>query len=167
MENRHPPTIRRAGEADWPALYSLIEPVMREGETFCLPRDGDETHARAYFASPEKINHLAIGPHGEVLGASYIRANNMGPGRHVANCGYVTAAAARGRGIARALCLHSIAFCKDAGYRAIQFNFVVSTNAPAIHLWQSLGFAEVGRLPGAFHHPTRGYVDALVMFRTL
>ncbi|MBV8239051.1 MAG: GNAT family N-acetyltransferase [Sphingomonas sp.] len=86
---------------------------------------------------------------------------------HVANCGYMTAAAATGRGVARAMCAHSIDHARARGYRAIQFNFVVSTNERAVRLWESFGFAVVGRLPGAFAHPTHGFVDALVMFRTL
>jgi len=79
----------------------------------------------------------------------------------------MTAAAARGRGIARALCSHSIGYCREAGFKGIQYNFVVSTNEAAVHLWQSLGFAIVGTLPGAFDHPTHGFVDAYVMFRAL
>jgi ribosomal protein S18 acetylase RimI-like enzyme len=139
---------------------------MREGETFALPRDGTEAHARAYFASPEKSNFVAlIG--GRIVGASYIRANNLGGGAHVANCGYVTASEARGRGVARALCAHSIEECRRRGFRAIQFNFVVATNGPAVHLWESFGFRTLARLPGAFLHPRLGYVDALVMFLSL
>jgi ribosomal protein S18 acetylase RimI-like enzyme len=158
--------IRPATEADWPVIWAILQPIMAEGETLSLPRDGGEEVGRAYFASAEKTNFVAV-ENGRVLGASYVRANQLGPGSHVANCGYVTSPEARGRGVARALCAHSIEECRRRGFRAIQFNFVVSTNAPAVHLWQSLGFAEVGRLPGAFQHPRLGFVDALVMFREL
>lgn len=158
--------IRLATEADWPNLWAIIEPIMREGETFALPRDGDEAAARAYFASPEKVNFIAEDM-GTILGASYVRANQQGGGSHIANCGYMTAPAARGRGIARALCAHSIDYCRAQGFKAIQFNFVVSTNEPAVHLWQSFGFEIVGTLPQSFNHPARGYVDSYVMFRAL
>jgi len=158
--------IRRATEADWPALWAIMEPIVREGETLCLPRDGDEAIARAYFASTEKTNFVAEAE-GIVLGASYVQANRIGPGSHIANCGYITAPAARGRGVARALCAHSIEECRRRGFRGIQFNFVVSTNEPAVHLWQSFGFETLARLPGAFNHPKLGYVDALVMFKPL
>ncbi|WP_297110171.1 GNAT family N-acetyltransferase [uncultured Devosia sp.] len=158
--------IRRATDADWPQLWAIIEPIMRAGETFALPRDGDEAVARAYFASTEKVNFVAEDG-GTILGASYVRPNQQGGGSHIANCGYMTAAAARGRGIARALCSHSIDYCREAGFKGIQYNFVVSTNEAAVHLWQSLGFAIVGTLPGAFDHPTHGFVDAYVMFRAL
>jgi ribosomal protein S18 acetylase RimI-like enzyme len=147
-------------------MWAMLQPIMAEGETLSLPRDGSEATGRAYFASPEKVNFVAL--EGDaVLGASYVRANQLGAGAHVANCGYITSPAARGRGIARALCAHSIDYAKSAGFRAIQFNFVVSTNEPAVHLWTSLGFEILARLPEAFLHPRLGYVDALVMFRTL
>ncbi|WP_332693934.1 GNAT family N-acetyltransferase [Devosia sp.] len=158
--------IRSATEADWPHLWVIIEPIMREGETFALPRDGSEAIARAYFASPEKVNFVAEDD-GVVLGASYVRANQQGGGSHIANCGYMTSPAARGRGIARALCAHSIDYCRAQGFLGIQFNFVVSTNEPAVALWQKLGFGIVGTLPQAFNHPVHGYVDSYVMFRTL
>jgi len=158
--------IRPATPADWPAIWAILEPIIREGETLALPRNGDEAVGRAYFASPEKVNFVAVDGE-QVLGASYVRPNQLGGGSHVANCGYITAAAARGRGIARQLCAHSIEYARSAGYRAMQFNFVVSSNAAAVHLWTAQGFETLARLPGAFDHPRLGFVDALVMFRAL
>ena len=158
--------IRRATPADWPAIWAILQPIMAEGETLSLPRDGDEAVGRAYFASPEKVNFVAV-EGDQVLGASYVRANQLGGGAHIANCGYLTSPAARGKGIARKLCAHSIEYAKEAGFKGIQFNFVVSTNEPAVHLWQSLGFEILTRLPEAFEHPRLGYVDALLMFRKL
>ncbi len=96
-----------------------------------------------------------------------MRPNQAGGGRHVCNCGYMTSAAAAGRGIAGRMCEHSLSYARARGYRAMQFNFVVSTNERAIRLWQRMGFEVVGRLPGAFDHPNAGYVEALVMFQTL
>ncbi|MGN6101526.1 MAG: GNAT family N-acetyltransferase [Devosia sp.] len=158
--------IRPAEPDEWPKIWAMLEPAMREGETLALPRDGSEADGRAYWASPEKRNFLAV--EGDaVLGSSYIRANQQGGGAHVANCGYLTSPAARGRGVARALCAHSIDWCRAQGFRAIQFNFVVSTNEPAVHLWHSFGFEVLARLPGAFLHPRHGYVDALVMWKSL
>jgi ribosomal protein S18 acetylase RimI-like enzyme len=158
--------ILSASQSDWPAMWAILEPIIREGETFALARDADEATGRAYFASPEKTNFVAV-VDGEILGASYVRANQQGGGAHIANCGYMTSAAARGRGIARALCAHSIEFCRAEGFRGIQFNFVVSSNEPAVHLWQSFGFETIARLPEAYNHPRLGYVDALVMFKRL
>jgi ribosomal protein S18 acetylase RimI-like enzyme len=102
-----------------------------------------------------------------LVGTYYLRPNARGGGSHVANCGYMTAPAARGKGVARAMCLHSLAHAKARGFHAMQFNFVVASNAAAIALWTDLGFSEIGRLPQAFRHPTLGLIDALVMYRLL
>jgi ribosomal protein S18 acetylase RimI-like enzyme len=104
---------------------------------------------------------------GHILGTYYLRPNQPGGGSHVANCGYVTDTAATGRGVARRMCEHSLDYARSHGYRAMQFNFVISTNERAIRLWQSFDFKIVGQLPLAFHHPSQGYVDALVMYRAL
>ena len=104
---------------------------------------------------------------GRILGTYYLQANQQGGGAHVANCGYATAVDATGRGIARAMCAHSLDRARARGFRAMQFNCVISTNERAVRLWQSHGFAIVGRLPGAFAHPELGLVDALVMYRML
>ena len=104
---------------------------------------------------------------GAILGTYYMRPNQAGGGRHVCNCGYMTRASASGRGVARSMCEHSLAYARSRGYRAMQLNFVISTNERAVRLWQSLGFEIVGRLPDAFLHPAHGHVDALVMYRLL
>jgi L-amino acid N-acyltransferase YncA len=158
--------IRPAEDGDWPAIWSILEPVIRAGETYALPRDMNEAAARAYWLAPGHAAFVAEAE-GEVLGTYYLRANQAGGGDHVANCGYMTGEAARGRGVARAMCEHSLSEARARGFRAMQFNFVVATNGPAVALWTRLGFETVGRLPGAFRHPTQGYVDALVMYRAL
>jgi ribosomal protein S18 acetylase RimI-like enzyme len=104
---------------------------------------------------------------GEIVGTYYLRPNQAGGGKHVCNCGYVTSASATGRGVARAMCEHSLEHARRRGYRSMQFNFVVSSNTRAVALWKWMGFEVVGRLPAAFEHPALGYVDALVMFRSL
>ena len=131
-----------------------------------MPREMSREEALGYWFSPEKETFVWE-ENGEVLGTYFLKANQQGGGAHVANCGYVTSAAAQGRGIARAMCLHSLERAKERGFRAMQFNFVVSTNERAVKLWQGLGFETVGRLPGAFEHPKKGFVDALVMYRAL
>ena len=104
---------------------------------------------------------------GEILGTYYLRTNPHGGGNHVCNCGYMTGAAAAGKGVARQMCAHSIEHAKARGYKAMQFNFVVSTNERAVRLWQGMGFQVVGTLPNAFDHPQQGFVDALVMYNEL
>jgi L-amino acid N-acyltransferase YncA len=158
--------IRPAGLSDADAIWSILEPTIRAGETYTLPRDMDREQALAYWSSPGHTVFVAE-EDGELLGTYYLRANQKGGGAHVGNCGYMTAATASGRGVATAMCAHSLEYARSLGFRAMQFNFVVSTNVGAIHLWQKFGFATVGRLAGAFLHPSLGYVDALVMYRTL
>lgn len=161
-----PMLIRPARPEDRTAIWSIIGPTIRAGETYTLDPDMSEADALAYWFSPEKESFVAE-EDGTIIGTYYIRPNQSGGGAHVANCGYMTSATATGRGVARRMCEHSLDHARARGYRAMQFNFVVSTNERAIKLWQSCGFEIVGRLPLAFHHPTRGYVDALVMFRPL
>jgi len=158
--------IRAATAGDRDAIWHILEPMIRAGETYPLPRDMNEADALAYWFH---LDHdvLVAEEQGEIVGTYYLRANQRGGGAHVANCGYVTAPAARKRGIGRAMCEHSLARAKARGFRAMQFNFVVSTNERAVRLWQECGFAAVGRLPNAFNHPRHGYVDVLVMFRPL
>ncbi len=122
--------------------------------------------ALAYWTGPEKETFVAVAD-GVLTGTYFIRPNNQGGGAHVANCGYVTAPAASGRGVARAMCEHSLRHARGRGFKAMQFNFVVSSNERAVRLWQDLGFAIAGRLPGAFLHPVLGYTDAYVMFRAV
>jgi L-amino acid N-acyltransferase YncA len=157
--------IRPAREEDAEAIWSIIAPTIRAGETYAL-EDMSRAEALAYWMGSDRHSFVAE-EQGEVLGTYYFRANQAGGGKHVANCGYMTAAQAGGRGLARAMCEHSLEEARRRGFRAMQFNFVVSSNERAVRLWQSLGFEIVGRLPLAFDHPGLGAVDALVMFRSL
>ena len=123
-----------------------------------------EADALAYWLGDERETFVAE-EDGEVIGTYYMRANQAGGGKHICNCGYMTSTTATGRGVARTMCLHSLDYARQRGYRGMQFNFVISSNSRAVALWQSLGFDVVGRLPEAFDHPSLGYVDALVMYR--
>jgi len=135
-------TIRPATPADDDAIWSIIEPAIRAGETYTLPLDMTRAEALAYWTGPDRETFVAE-EHGALRGTYYIKANQMGGGSHVANCGYMTARDLYGRGIARAMCEHSLAHARTRGFKAMQFNFVVSTNTRAVALWQSLGFAIV------------------------
>jgi len=158
--------IREAVEKDADALWAMLEPTIRAGETYPLPRDMDRENALAYWLSPGYEVFVAE-DQGEIVGTYFLKANQKGGGAHVANCGYMTAPHAMGRGVARAMCAHSLERARQRGFRAMQFNFVVSTNERAVRLWQSFGFEIVGRLPQVFEHPTIGFVDAFVMCRKL
>jgi ribosomal protein S18 acetylase RimI-like enzyme len=152
--------------ADADPIWAILEPTIRAGETYTLPRNIAPNEALEYWFAP-KHEVFAAEDAVQIVGTYFLQANQQGGGSHVANCGYVTAPWATGRGIARAMCSHSLERARERGFKAMQFNFVVSTNERAIVLWKSFEFEIVGRLPGAFQHPTRGFVDALVMYRSL
>ncbi|MDP1907834.1 MAG: N-acetyltransferase [Hyphomicrobium sp.] len=158
--------IRPAIPADTPAIWAILEPTVRAGETFALPRDMSEADAISYWTGSGRAVFVAE-TDGRAVGTYFLHPNQSGGGDHVANCAYTTDTAFRGRGIARRLAEHSLEEARRRGFLAMQFNFVVSSNESAVHLWHSLGFETVGRLPGAFRHPSLGPVDALVMFRAL
>lgn len=158
--------IRCATPSDDDAIWAILEPTFRAGETYPVPRDITRADALAYWRSLGHAVFVAEAE-GRVVGTYYLRANNRGGGAHVANCGYMVAPEASGRGVARAMCQDSLARARQRGFRAMQFNFVIASNERAVHLWQSCGFSVVGRLPEAFAHPRLGLVDALVMVRGL
>jgi ribosomal protein S18 acetylase RimI-like enzyme len=158
--------IGLASAEDEAQVWRVLEPMIRAGETYPLPRDLNQRDALAYWYAPQHVVFVARA-RGAIVGTYYLRPNNRGGGTHVANCGYVVAPDAMGQGVARAMCAHSLEEARARGFRAMQFNFVISSNERAVRLWQSLGFAIVGRLPGAFEHPRLGFVDAFVMFLKL
>lgn len=158
--------IRPASASDADSIWEILEPIIRAGETYTLPADMPREEVLAYWFRAGHELFIAE-ENGFAVGTYFLRANQEGGGSHVANCGYVTAQWAAGRGVARAMCAHSLEGARLRGFKAMQFNFVVSTNERAIRLWQSFGFEIVGRLPGAFQHPSRGFVDAFVMYRSL
>lgn len=159
-------TIRLHRPEDQAALWEILQPILRAGETYALPREMSEADAVAYWTGTDRETFV-VEADGQLLGTYYLKANQAGGGAHVANCGYMTAVSASGRGVARAMCSHSLTYAKDKGFKAMQFNFVVSTNVRAVRLWESFGFEIIGRLPGVFLSPLMGYVDALIMFRSL
>lgn len=160
-------TIRLFEEQDWSRLWPFLQSTFAAGDTYAFPTDMREADIRKTWIEAPLATFVAVDADGTVLGSYYLRANFAGPGAHVSNCGYVVSPAARGRGVAAAMCRHSQEFARAQGFRAMQFNCVVSTNEVAVELWIKLGFEVVGRLPGAFKHAELGYVDAYVMFKTL
>ena len=162
-----PLQIRPYVPADWPALWALLEPVFRAGETF--PHDPAISEAEAQLAWVEQSQAVmvAMDPDGAVVGTYYLRPNTLSLGAHVANAGYVVAERCRANGIGSRLCQHSLQAARRLGFRAMQFNLVVSTNTAGIRCWQRNRFQVIGTLPGAFRHRQLAYVDALVMIKVL
>jgi GNAT superfamily N-acetyltransferase len=162
-----PLQIRPYEPADWPAVWALLEPVFRAGETF--PHDPAITEAEAKVAWVEQSQAVmvAVDATGALVGTYYLRPNSLPLGAHVANAGDVVAEHARRQGIGSRLCQHSLQAARRLGFRLMQFNLVVSTNTAGLRCWQRNGFQVVGTLTGAFRHRQLGYVDALVMVQAL
>lgn len=159
--------IRPYLETDWPALWPMLRATFEAGDTYAYAPDSSEADIyRAWIEAPS-ATYVAVDASGALLGTYFIKPNQPGLGAHVCNCGYVVAAAARGQGVAAAMCEHSQREAVRLGFLAMQFNLVVATNEGAIRLWRRLGFAVLATLPGAFRHRQLGLVDALVMFKTL
>ena len=159
-------TIREASEHDRDAVWEIFHAVVAPGDTYVFDPDIPREDALAYWFQPGTITYVAESD-GRVVGTYLLRPNRPGLGSHVSNASFMVSPSARGLGVGRALGEHCLREARRLGYRAMQFNFVVSTNETAVKLWEGLGFTVVGTLPGAFRHRTLGFVDAYVMFRTL
>jgi len=159
-------TIRKATPDDWPGIWTIFGAVVKSGETYPYATDTPMDEARYLWMKPEHHVFVAV-DEGVIVGTYYIRDNQPTNGAHVCNAGYMVREDQRGRGLGRALCEHSLQAARDQGYRAMQYNLVVSTNPAAVHLWQKLGFEIVGTLSEAFLHAQKGYVDAYIMYRLL
>ena len=159
--------IRQYRDEDWAQVWPMLERVFRAGETYAFAPDISEKAAREAWIEAPLETYVALDAGGDIVGTYYIKPNQPGLGDHVCNCGYVVAESARGQGVATAMCEHSQQVAVHRGFRAMQYNLVVSTNEGAIRLWKKLGFQVAGTLPGAFRSRTAGYVDALVMYKEL
>ena len=143
--------IRQASGDDFEAIWPIFQHIVAAGDTYAYARQTSKDQARTIWLVSPKKTYVA----------------EIGPGDHVCNCGYMVAPAARGTGVATLMCEHSQKQATLMGYKAMQFNFVATSNTSAISLWQKLGFSEVGRLPKAFAHPNQGFIDAMVMYKWL
>ena len=160
--------VREATAADWPVIWSIVEAVVRAGDTYTYPRDLDEAFGRTLWMQPSPgVTLVAVDDEGRVLGTAKLGPNQMGPGSHVANASFMVAADARGRGVGRALGEAILSRAAADGYRAMQFNAVVEANHAAVALWKALGFEIIGTAPEAFDHPREGLVGLHIMYRRL
>jgi L-amino acid N-acyltransferase YncA len=161
------PRIRDATAADWPGIWPFFSEIVRAGETYAYDPELSSDAARALWLEGSERVVVAVDEDDAVLGSATMGANRPGPGAHVATASFMVGPAARGRGVGRALGEEVIRWATARGFRSIQFNAVVETNAPAVALWQSLGFEIVGTVPEAFAHPEHGYVGLHVMLKRL
>jgi L-amino acid N-acyltransferase YncA len=158
--------IRTATSADRDAIWNIFNEIVAAGDTYAFDPNMSRAEALAYWFRPDMRTYVAE-KDGRVVGTYILRSNQSGPGSHVANAAFMVTSNAQGLGVGRAMAEHCLNEARRMDFRALQFNFVVSTNTPAIHLWKQLGFEIIGTLPGAFRHPEKGYVDVYIMFRSL
>ncbi|MFG6666206.1 GNAT family N-acetyltransferase [Halomonas sp. HNIBRBA4712] len=157
------PMTRTDFETFWPDFKRIVGAC----ETYAIDPEIDAERAYTLWCQTPQATFAVKDANGTLLGSYYLKANAQGPGGHVCNCGYMVNARARGKGVARAMCEHSQRIARELGFEAMQFNAVVATNEVAVSLWQRLGFAIVGTVPGAFHHASQGAVDIHVMHKFL
>lgn len=160
-------TIRRSGESDFDAIWRIFRAVVADGDTFTWDEATTREQARAFWLGLEGGQTYVALLNDEVVGAYIIKPNQPGRGSHVANAAYMVGPGRRGLGVGRLMCEHSLDEARAAGFLAMQFNIVVSTNETAVSLWKKSGFEVVGTLPKVFRHRERGFVDAFVMHRFL
>lgn len=158
--------IRRATPADFDGIWPLLRDVFRAGDTYAVDPDISKEAAQDYWMGQVTATYIAESADG-ILGTYYIKTNQPGGGAHICNCGYIVATAARGQGVAARMCAHSQSQAAALGYTAMQFNFVLASNAGAVRLWHRLGFDTIGTIPDAFAHPRHGLVAAHIMYKAL
>ena len=159
-------SVRGAVAADHDAIWGIFQEVIAAGETYPIDRDIPRDQALAYWFKHNA--HVCVAEReNKIVGSYTLHQNQAAGGSHVANAAFIVANEARGQGIGRAMGEDCLKEACRLGFRAMQFNFVVSTNESAVKLWQDLGMKIVGTLPSAFRHPTKGYVDVYVMYQTL
>lgn len=158
--------IRKASRSDFEYIYPLVKEAFSKGDSYVFTEALSRKEAFNIWMGKNQNVYAAV-EDGKILGTYYIKPNQSGRGSHVCNAGYIVSSEARGRGIGKAMCMHSLEEAKNLGYKAMQYNLVVSTNNGAVKLWESCGFKIVGNLPKAFNHKELGYVDAFVMYKEL
>jgi len=159
--------IRAATESDRDAIWNIFHRIAAARDTYALNPNISREDALAYWFAAGTYTYVAEQPAIGIAGAYILRPNQSGGGSHVANAGFMVSASARGQGLGRAMAEHCLSEARRLGFRAMQFNYVISTNSAAIRLWKDLGFEIVGTLKDAFSHPEKGYVDVYVMYRSL
>ena len=158
--------IREATESDFEGIWPIFQAVVARGDTYVFSPAATRNDAFAYWFGPGVSSYVAE-EDGRIIGMYKLIPNQRDRGAHVANASFMVSPEMRGQGVGKALGRHCLDEARKAGFKAMQFNFVVSTNTGAVDLWKRLGFRIVGTLPGAFQHVSLGYVDAYVMHRFL
>jgi L-amino acid N-acyltransferase YncA len=158
--------IRKTSNIDWNHIWPIVRETFDRGDTYPYAPGTSKQDAYDIWMHSPAATYVAI-EEGKMAGTYYIKPNQPGLGDHVCNAGYIVTAKARGKGIGRAMCSHSLKQAVKLGFKAMQYNLVVSTNTKAIALWKDMGFEIIGTLPRAFRHHEKGFVDAHIMYQLL
>ena len=164
--NIRPVTLRRYDIQDEPAVWEIFRQVIQTGETYVIPSSTPRSQWSTYWLASYMSTWVAS-IENYIVGTYILKPNQIGSGNHIANASYMVHPKFQGMGIGKAMCEHSLEQARQQGYRGIQFNIVVSTNRAAIRLWERCGFEVIGITPGGFRHPEKGFVDTLIMFKSL
>ena len=158
--------IHLSTKKDWEQIWPIVHDVLSRGDTYAYSPETTRDEAFKIWMVSPTATYVAV-EDGNIIGTYYIKSNQPGCGSHVCNAGYMVSSKTRGKGIGRAMCAHSLKEAVKLGFKAMQFNLVVSTNVNAIELWKDMGFEIIGTLPKAFNHKEKGLVDAHVMYQLL
>lgn len=159
--------VERQTDADWPDVWSILEPVIRAADAYPVPADAGEAYVKAFWTKKDGYNAVARDETGAIIGVYYLKPDQVGPGDHVCNAGYAIAGHARRKGYAVELCLQSQEQARAMGFQAMKFNLVVAANEGAVKAWRKAGMDIIGTIPNAFRHPQLGLVDAYIMYKAL
>ncbi|MBW4079416.1 MAG: GNAT family N-acetyltransferase [Acidobacteria bacterium] len=157
--------IREAHDEDWPKIYPIFRAVVEEGKTYAFPENLSLEEARPWWMEKSPAVTVVASEGDIVLGSAKMGPNRPGRGSHIATASFMVNPARQGKGVGTALGNYAIEWARVRGYRGMQFNAVVETNEPAVHLWKKLGFEVLTTVPEAFGHPEYGFVGLHVMYR--
>lgn len=156
--------LRIAESLDFDQIWPILHETFLKGDTYTFSPDTTKEEAFHLWMKIPLVTYVAI-ENEQIVGTYFLKPNQPSLGAHVCNAGYVTSFKERGKGLGRLMCEHSLEVARTYGFKAMQYNFVVSTNKVAIELWKKCGFAIVGTLPNAFNHREKGLADAFVMYQ--
>ena len=160
--------IRKADkEKDYDAIWAIFSEVIQTSDTYVFDPTTPKSALHTYWFADYMDTFVAVDTQGEILGTYIIKPNQLDLGNHIANCSYMVNPVFQGQGTGKLLCEHSIRFAREKGFLGIQFNIVVSTNIPAVKLWQKFGFEIIGTTLKGFRHRELGLVDTYIMFKDL
>jgi L-amino acid N-acyltransferase YncA len=166
-ENKVPIMLRAYTMSDIDAMSEIWNSVVEAGDAFPQTEKLSSDTAEPFFAS-QSFTAVAVDTDSNaVVGLYILHPNNIGRCGHIANASYAVDARMRGFGIGEALVKHSLTKVKELGFKILQFNAVVATNASALHLYEKLKFTPLGTIPGGFRMINGEYEDIVPFYKSV